>query len=144
VSEETDVFGGVPSNGVPLDAVPAVQGIDVSYGGVPYVSWSGADDTQVTGIPASEVTPLVETVDEALVEALKGVDIQVHGLDNKPQPSVADAAVSVDPVTDEAVSQETVDVPEVEVPEVEPEVVDEVVSPEVPAKRGPGRPRKNG
>ena len=137
VSVETvaaNAYGAVP---VDSGKTQSDSGQVASVGGVPYEDWGSTQYKPEDGIPKElEVQP-TEFVDEALVASLVGVDVQVHGLDNRPQAVVPDAGlVEEQTAAAEAVSQET---PEPE-PEVEPEVqVEEAVD---EPKRGPGRPRK--
>lgn len=158
---------------VPVDAGKVQSGSDQVSGngqGVPYEDWGSTQYATETGIPSEMEVKHLEVVDQALVDSLVGVDVQVHGLDNRPQAVVPDAGLkdeqNVVIEDDGRVSQETA--PGNDFVEAGPddevtgfvgddegqEVSDETqgvqegvetpdVAPETEPKRKPGRPRKD-
>lgn len=141
---QANAFGAVP-----VDSGKVSVGGVVLSGGVPYEDWDSGGVPTETGIPEDQIVGPVEDVDQDLVASLVGVDIQVHGLDNRPQAVVLDAGLKdVDEVSEVVVSRETdSSFPEANADEVtgfvgDP-VTEEVTEEVVSAKRGPGRPKKS-
>lgn len=123
-----------PDGGSPI---PSTSGQTSANHGVAFQDW-GAYSSEV-GIPEEMVATPVQEVDEGLIVSLQGVDVQVHGIDNRPQIVIPDAGLKSD---DEAngVSQET-PAPETAVGPVAVVFPVEVET-STPPKRMAGRPRK--